>query len=112
MILRLIAVSLFDLPQPVILPGLDVVGIGLQRALIPDLRKFVVAKLAIGVADQVGNGGVVVVAQRLELIDPAGVILAIVNGRIGRVVALGEFGVLPALLARDQFGTLFLALLA
>src|SRR5262245_23511320 len=56
-ILRLIAVALFDLPQAVILPGLDVVRIGLERALIPDLRDLVVAELAIGIADQVGNGG-------------------------------------------------------
>jgi hypothetical protein len=55
--LRGIAVALFDLPKPVILPGLDVVGIGLERALVPDLRDLVVAELAIGVADQVGDGG-------------------------------------------------------
>src|SRR5260370_33873063 len=60
-ILRLIAVALFDLPQPVILPGLDVVRAGFQRALIPDLRNLVVAELAIGVADQIGHRGIVVV---------------------------------------------------
>src|SRR6202165_1331127 len=49
-ILRRIAVALLDLPQPVILPGLDVVRVGLQRALVPDLRNLVVAELAIGVA--------------------------------------------------------------
>ena len=38
-ILRLVAVALFDLPQTVILPGLDVVRVGLQRALVPDLRR-------------------------------------------------------------------------
>jgi hypothetical protein len=35
-ILRLLAVALFDLPQSVILPGLDVVRVRLQRALVPD----------------------------------------------------------------------------
>ena len=55
MILRLIAVALFDLPQPVILPGLDVVRVGLQSALVPDLCDLVVAELAIGIADQVGD---------------------------------------------------------
>src|SRR5882724_11734151 len=50
-VLRLFAVALFDLPQAVILPGLDVVRIGLERALVPDLRHLVVAELAIGVAD-------------------------------------------------------------
>jgi hypothetical protein len=62
-ILRLIAVALFDLPQPVILPGLDVVRVGLQRALVPNLRDLVVAKLAIGVADQIGDGGAVVMPR-------------------------------------------------
>src|SRR5580704_3802256 len=60
MILRLVAVTLFDLPQSVILPGLDMVGIGLQRALVPDLRDLVVAELAIGIADQVGDIGAIV----------------------------------------------------
>ena len=64
-ILRLIAVALFDLPQSVILLGLDVVRIGLQRALVPDLRQLVVAELAIGIADQIGDGGAVVVTERL-----------------------------------------------
>ena len=58
-VLRLVAITLFDLPQAVILPGLDVVRIGLERALIPDLRDLVVAELAIGIADQVGDGGAV-----------------------------------------------------
>ena len=71
MILRLIAVALFDLPQPVILPGLDVVRVGLQRALVPDLRDLVVAELAVGVADQVGDRGAVVVTERLQLSDRA-----------------------------------------
>src|SRR6476661_4798961 len=50
-ILRLLPVTLFDLPQSVILPGLDVVRVRLQRALVPDLRDLVVAELAIGIAD-------------------------------------------------------------
>ena len=69
MILRLIAVTLLDLPQPVILPGLDVVGICFQRALVPDLAELVVAELAVGVADQIGDVGAVVVAERLQLLD-------------------------------------------
>ena len=58
--MRLVAVALFDLPQAIILPGLGVVRIGLERALVPDLRDLVVAELAIGVADQVGDGGAVI----------------------------------------------------
>src|SRR5207248_2045609 len=67
MILRLLAVALLDLPQPIILPGLDVVRIGLQCALVPDLRELVVAELAVRVADQIGDSGAVVVTERLQL---------------------------------------------
>src|SRR5580704_11434454 len=68
----LLAVALFKLPQPIILPGLDVVGVGLQRALVPDLRKLVVAELAIGITDQIGDRRGVVVAERLQLLDRGG----------------------------------------
>src|SRR5258705_3335903 len=51
-ILRGIAVALFDLPQAIILPGLDMVRVGLERALVPDLRDLVVAELAIGVRER------------------------------------------------------------
>ena len=93
-ILRLIAVALFDLPQAVILPGLDVVRIGLERALVPDLRDLVVAELAIGVADQVGDGGRVVTAERLEL--RRSVVVALVDRGIGSAIAVGECGLLDA----------------
>src|SRR4051794_6318415 len=106
MILRLVAVALFDLPQPVILPGLDVVGIGLQRALVPDLRNLVVAELAIGIADQVGDGGGVVAMQRLELIDGGSVFAAVVDRRIGGAIARRESGLFAA--GTDHFALLFL----
>src|SRR5436190_14829554 len=96
MILRLVAIALFDLPQAVILPGLDVVRIGLERALVPDLRDLVVAELAVGVADQVGDGGAVVTAKRLQLRDRRGVIVAIVDRSIGGAIAVGESGLLDA----------------
>src|SRR6476469_9798609 len=95
-ILRLIAVALFDLPQAVILPGLDVVRIGLERALVPDLRDLVVAELAIGVADQVGDGGRVVTAERLELRNRRGVVVAVVDRGVGGAIAVGECGLLDA----------------
>src|ERR1700722_17631525 len=75
-ILSLIAVALFDLPQTVILPGAHMVRVSLQRALVPDLRDLVVAELAVGVADQVCDIGVVVVAERLQLLDSTGIIVA------------------------------------
>src|SRR5258707_10865357 len=65
MILRLVAVALLDLPQTVILPGLHMIRICFQGALVPDLRKLVVAELAIGVADQIVDTCVVVMAEGL-----------------------------------------------
>src|SRR3982074_3323152 len=107
MIRRLVTVALFDLPQAVILPGLDVVRIGLERALVPDLRHLVVAELAVGVADQVGDRGAVVIAERLELLDGRGVVVAIVDGRVGRAIIVGK----RRIAARAVFaGLLFLAL--
>src|SRR3954471_9874808 len=106
-ILRRIAVALFDLPQAVILPGLDVVRIGLERALVPDLRNLVVAELAVGVADQVGDRGAVVTAERLELSDRGSVVLAVVDGGIGGTVTVRERGLLGA---GTRFGFLLLAL--
>src|SRR6516225_12259602 len=50
MVLRLFTVTLLDLPKTVIVPGQDMVRIGFERALIPNLRKFIVAELAIGIA--------------------------------------------------------------
>src|SRR6185369_8828176 len=44
MVLRLLAIALFDLPQAVILPGQHMVRVGLQRAFVPDLRELVVAE--------------------------------------------------------------------
>src|SRR5579863_1651113 len=96
MILRLIAVALFELPQSVILPGPDVGRVRLQRTLIPDLRHLVVAELAIGIADQIGNVGAVVLAERLQLCDRRGVVMAIVDRGVGRAIALEEFGIVDA----------------
>jgi hypothetical protein len=88
MILRLIAIALFDLPQAVILPGQHVIRIGFQSALVPDLRELVVAELAIGIADQIGDVGVVIAAERLELLDCRSIIVAIVDRRMGRAVTI------------------------
>src|ERR1700688_2457991 len=96
MILRLIAVTLFDLPQSVILPGLDVVGVGFESALVPHLRELVVAERAIGVADQIGDRGDVVVAERLQLLDGRGIVVAVIDRSVGGAITLGEGGVLVA----------------
>src|SRR5436190_2142824 len=110
MILRLVAIALFDLPQAVILPGLDVVRIGLERAFVPDLRDLVVAELAIGVADQVGDGGCVVTAERLQLLDRRRIVVALVDRGVGSAIATGEsiLGECGLLDARTGFGFLFL----
>src|ERR1700749_3630607 len=95
-IFRLFTVALFELPQTVILPGLDVVRIGLERALVPDLRELVVAELPVGVTDQVGDGGVVVMAERLPLLDGGGAVVVIVDRGVSGVIARHETGVVEA----------------
>src|ERR1700753_3734318 len=95
-ILRLFTVALFELPQTVILPGLDVVRIGLERALVPDLRELVVAELAVGVGDQVGAGGGVLAAERLQWLDGGGVVVVIVDRGVSGVIARHETGVVEA----------------
>ena len=62
---RLIAVALLNLTQAVILPRQYMVRIDFQAALVPDLREFVVAGLAIGIADQIAHVRVIVVAKCL-----------------------------------------------
>src|ERR1700760_1935008 len=96
MILRLVAVALFELPQAIVLPGLDVVGVGLQRALVPDLRKPVVAELAIGIADQVGDAGAIVMTKRFQLIDRSRVVVLVVDRGVGGAIAGQEFRAVDA----------------
>ena len=103
MILRRITVALLDLPQAVILPGQHMLRVSLQRALVPDLRKPVVAELAIGIADQIGDIGVVVMAERLELSDGRGIIVAVVDRRIGRTISAGEGRILDTGLLAGLF---------
>src|SRR6476646_3243907 len=93
MIFRLLAVTLLDLPEAVIVPGQNMIRVRFERALIPGLGELVVAKLAIGIADQVGDVGVVVLAERLELFDRRSVVVTVVDGRIGRAIALNESGI-------------------
>ena len=93
MIFRRVAIALLDLPEAVVVPGQDVVRIGLQSALIPDLGLLVVAELAIGVADEIGYIGIIIVPERLELIDRSSVVMPIVDRVVGRTVALPEGGI-------------------
>src|ERR1700722_9965738 len=96
MVLRLVAVALFDLPQTVILPGQHMVRIGFQRAFVPDLRELVVAEFAIGIADYIGHIRVIVPAERLQLLDCSGIVLAVVDRCIGHAITLSKCGVVDA----------------
>jgi hypothetical protein len=57
--------ALLNVPQAVMLPRQYMVRIWFQRALVPDLREFVVAELAIDIADQIDLVRLVVVAKCL-----------------------------------------------
>src|SRR4051794_23603458 len=106
-ILGLIPVALFDLPQSVILPSPHMVRVGLQCPLIPDLRDLIVAELAVGVADQVGDVGTVLMAEHLQLLNGCGIILTVVDCRIGGAIAVEERRIID----RTVFaGLLFLVL--
>jgi hypothetical protein len=96
MIMRLVAIALFELPQAVILPGPDVVRIGLQCPLVPDLRQLVVAELAIGVADQIGYVGAIVMSERLQLFDRRCIIVAMVDRGVGGAIAGEKFRIVDA----------------
>src|ERR1700687_2460502 len=69
------------------------VRIGFQRALVPDLRERVVAEFTVGIADQIGHVRVIIVAERLELLDRGGIIVAIVDRRIGCAIAFRKSGI-------------------
>src|SRR3984885_13332919 len=106
MILRLLAVTPLDLPQTVIIPGQHMVRIRFQCPLVPDLRELVVAELTIGVADQVGHVRVIVVAERLKLLDRGGIVVAIIDRRIGRSIPLSKSGIVDAGVLTGLFGPL------
>src|ERR1700733_11616582 len=72
------------------------VRIGLERTLVIGLRHLVVAELAIGVADQVGNVGDVVVTQRLQLRDRGCIIMTIVDRGVGRTITFEELRIVDA----------------
>src|SRR5262249_36242880 len=96
MVLGLIAVALFKLPEPIVLPSPHVVRVGLERTLIPDLRNPVVAELAVGIADQIGDVGAIILAERLQLRDRRGIVVAIVDRGIGCAITFQEFRIVDA----------------
>jgi hypothetical protein len=62
----------------------------LERALVPGLRKLVVAELAIGVADQICDIGAVVMAEHLELLDGGSKVVPLVDRGVGGAIARRE----------------------
>src|SRR5206468_1129614 len=83
-------IALLGVPHAVIRPCDGVRRIGGERPLVPDLGVLVAAELAAGVADQVGDIGVVVVAERLQLVDGGDVFVTLVDHRVRRLVAVDE----------------------
>src|ERR1051325_7316267 len=61
-----------------------------ERALVPDLGILVAAELAAGIADQVGDIRVVIVAERFELVDAGRVVVLLVDHRVRGLVAVDE----------------------
>ena len=102
---RLEQIALLGVPHAVIRPGAGVRGIGGERPLVPDLGVVVAAELAAGIADQVGDVGVVVMAERFQLVDAGGVVVALVDHRMRGLVAVDELllGFLLVLLRRLLF---------
>ena len=86
----LFAVALLDLPEAVVVPCENMVWIGFECALIPDLRELVVAELAIGVPDQIGDIRIIVVAERRQLFDRGTIVISFVNRCIRRAVTLSK----------------------
>src|SRR3954471_19332298 len=98
-------IALLGVPHAVIRPSDGVGRIGGECALVPDLGILVAAELAAGIADQVGDIGVVVTAERLQLVDRGGVVVALVDHRVRRLVAVDELllGLLLVLFRRLLF---------
>src|SRR5258706_7942794 len=82
--------ALFDLPQTVILPGLDVVRVGLQRAFIPDLRDLVVAELAIGERNNTRLSSTHCTTSYVVFLFHGDIVVAVVDRGIGRAITPGE----------------------
>src|SRR5258705_4403405 len=72
------------------------VGVRFEGALVPDLRQLVVAELAIGITDQIGHVGMIVVAQRLQLLDGSRIIVAVIDRRIGCAIPLRKCWIVDA----------------
>jgi len=66
------------------------VRIGDQRPLVPSACVVVAAELAAGEANQGGDVGVIVAADRLQRLDAGGEFAAAVDQLVAAVIALGR----------------------
>ena len=66
------------------------VGIHGERFVVPVFGIVVAAELAAGIADERGDIGMVILAERAQRRDPVNVIGLVVNERVGRVVVFEE----------------------
>src|SRR5262245_5724901 len=110
---RLEPIALLHVPHAVVGPGANMVWIGLEGSLIPDLGLVVVAHLAVCVADIIGDIGVIITAERMHG-GNAGLVLAVKNELAGCPVVAQEFllGQLLFLLLNDTLVLFLLFLLA
>src|SRR5689334_17202522 len=109
---RFQAVALLHLPHAVIGPGAHVVGIGGERLLVPDFRVFILAELAVGVADVIGDIGMLVVADGVHGGDAALIVADENHFARGAIVAQKLCGGLRGGGLLDHAGFLFLLLAA
>src|SRR5262245_36837243 len=89
------------------------VRVGGERLLVPELRVLVAAELAASVTDEIGDLGIVVVAEGMHGGD-AGLVLALLDQRARLVVALAQIllGLLVLLLLLRALLLLLLLLAA
>src|SRR5262249_40639120 len=112
--LRLEEIALLGVPHAVVGPGAHVVGIGRERLLVPVLGIVVAAELAAGIADEVRDLRIVVVADGVHGGDAA-LVLATQDQRPGVLILLAqllEFALVLLLLLVSSLLTLGRSLLA
>src|SRR5580704_16024226 len=111
-VLGLEHVALFGIPHAVIGPGQRVVGIGGERAVVPEFGVVIAAEFAARIADQRRHIRIVVVAHGAQHSDAAGIIALVVDQRVSLVPALVELFDRARLVRLGLFGVLFRAALA
>src|SRR5262245_51910030 len=104
-------VALLGVPHAVVGPGAHVIRVGGERLLVPELRILVAAKLAAGIADEVGDLRIVVMAERVHG-GNAGFVLAAHDQGARMLIAFAQLLLRSLLLLVLLLALLGLALLA